>query len=149
MTVTPSTLTIEIHQGASLIEDFERAFYPYEVVWDCGQWLKKCTGLPAPDADRVLEDYTDCSAVAVMVPDIGAPEDDEIFTLSTDDGTLVLDEAWMRIRLSPAQTAAFAYGDTLPAWKTCKAYVYVTRADGTIEPQYLVTFNLTQGTPIP
>lgn len=147
MTVTPSTLTIEIHQGGSLIEDFERAFYPYEVVWDCGRWVKKCTGRPAPDADRVLEDYTGCSAVAVMVPKIGSG--DEIFTLSTDDGTLVLDGAWMRFRLTPAQTAAFEYGDTLPAWQTCESYVYVTRPDGTIEPQYFVTYNLTQGTPIP
>lgn len=145
MSVTPTPLTIEIHQGASLIEDYERKFYPYEVEWDCGRWVKKCSGQVAPDADMVLEDYSGCSAIAVMVPVIGSMQ--EIETLSTDNSRIILDGGTMRFRLTPAETAAFAFGNIAPEWTESVAFVYVTRPSGVVEAQYFVTFKLSQGTP--
>jgi len=147
MSVTPTPIEIPIYQGATLVEDFERQFFPYEVEWDCDRWVKVCNRQPAPDTDMELENYAGCEAVAVLVRDIGST--DVITTLSTANGGIVLDGAWMRFRMSAAATAALQYGLSAPAWTSCVAYVYVTRPDGTVEPQYLVSFVLLQGTPRP
>lgn len=40
MRVTPTTIEIPIYQGATLVEDFERKYFPYEVAWSCGRWVK-------------------------------------------------------------------------------------------------------------
>lgn len=145
MSVTPTQLEIHIHQGASLVEDYQRVYYPYEVEWDCGRWVKACSRQPAPDSDRVLEDYTGCDAIAVLVPEIGSTQD--IKVLSVANGGLILDGSWMRFRMSAAETAALEYGDVAPEWQTCVSYVYVTRPSGVVEPQYLVSYVLSRGTP--
>lgn len=145
MSVTPTSIAIKIHRGATLVADFERKFYPYEVEWSCERYVKVCSGQPAPDTDAVLEDYTGCSAIAVMVPEVGSTQAIEV--LSTSNGRLILDGAYMRFRMSRDETSALNYGDIAPAWTSCVAYVYVTRPDGTVEPQYFVTFSLQNGTP--
>ena len=145
MSVTPTLLEIPIHRGASLVEDFERLFYPYEVEWVCGRWVKACSGEPAPEADAVPEDYTGCTAIAVLVPELGSTQ--TIAVLSTANLRLILDGRHIRFRMSAADTAALVYGDVPPAWTSCVAYVYVTRPNGTVEPQFFVTFTLSQGTP--
>ncbi len=106
MSVTPTTIEIPIYQGATLVEDFERKYFPYEVAWSCGRWVKACNRQPAPDSDIELENYTGCEAVAVLVPEIGST--DEMTTLSTANGGIVLDGAWMRFRMSAATLAQSA-----------------------------------------
>ncbi|KQO38091.1 hypothetical protein ASF19_20160 [Acidovorax sp. Leaf84] len=139
MTITPSCLAVTIIQGATLDEAWERKFYPYAVEWSCGQLVKKGSGEPAPNSDATPEDYTGCTAEAQLRhPDTGAV----LTTLSTANGGIVLDGAFLRLAMAYADTAALAYGETAPAWNTCKAHVEVTRPDGTRERQYEVTFTL-------
>lgn len=145
MSATIVPIQIPIHQGASLEEDFERFYFPYEVEWDCGRWVNKCTGQEAPLTDMVEEDYTGCQGIAVLVPEIGSTVEIDVF--STSNGRLILDGHWVRFRLSSAETAALQYGTILPEWNACVAYVYITRPSGTVEPHYLASFTLVPGTP--
>lgn len=139
MTITPSALAVTIVQGATLDEAWQRSFYPYEVEWQCGVLVKKSSGEPAPDADKVLEDYTGCTAEADLIhPVTGAT----ILTLSTATGGIILDDAWLRLSMSYAATAALEYGSDAPKWKHCNAQVEVTRPDGTRERQYTIRFTL-------
>lgn len=139
MTITPACLDVTIVQGATLDEAWKRAFFPYPVEWDCGRWVKKCSGEPAPDSDKVAEDYTGCTAEADLIhPKTGLV----ITSLSTANGGISLVADVMRLAMSYTDTAALVYGTTAPAWKNCTAQVEVTRPDGTRERQYTITFHL-------
>lgn len=141
----PLPIEFSILRGASVVEDFERRFYPYEVISDCGKWVNACTGQEAPDSDAVLEDYTGCSAIGVLVPEVGST--DQLLVLSTDNNRIILDGAWMRFRMSKPETLALQYGDVLPAWQKGVAFIFVTRPSGVVEPQYFLSASLLQGTP--
>jgi hypothetical protein len=139
MTIIASPLCVTIVQGATLEEAWERRFYPYEVVEQCGVLVKKGSGEPAPDTDMVLEDYAGSVAEAKMVhPQTGAV----IATLSTATGEIILDGAWFRLDMEYPATAAFVHGTEAPAWTSCTAEVFVTRPNGRREKQYEITFAL-------
>jgi len=140
MTIQATPLDVTIVQGATLDEAWERSFYPYATVVDCdGVVVKKSTGEPAPDVDKVLEDYTGCTATANMIhPLTGAV----IETLSTATGEIVLDDATFRLGMDYAATTAFVFGPNAPAWENCSAEVFVTRPTGEREKQYEIFFTL-------
>lgn len=139
MTIIAAPLCVTIVQGATLDEAWQRRFFPYEVVEECGLLVKKGSGEPAPDSDMVLEDYTGCTAEAKMVhPTTRAV----IATLSTATGEIVLDAAYLRLAMDYTDTAAFDYGTEPPEWKHCTAEVFVTRPSGAREKQYEITFTL-------
>jgi len=139
MTIQATPLDVTIVQGATLDEAWARSFFPYEVEWCGGELVKKGTTEPAPDADKVLEDYTDCTAEAQIRHSLTGAL---IATLNTTNGGIVLDGATLRLFMSYAATSALVYGLTPPAWQTAEAHVEVTRPDGTRERQYEITFNL-------
>lgn len=139
MTILPACLESTIVQGATLDDAWQRSFYPYDVEWVCGTFVKKCSGEPAPDSDKVAEDYTGCTAEAQLRhPVTGAL----IETLNTTNGGIVLEDDWLRVHMDYAATSALVYGDVAPAWKYCVAHVEVTRPDGTRERQYEIKFSL-------
>lgn len=139
MTITPASLTLPIVQGATFDEALQRSFFPYDTEWVCGQLLRKDTGAPVDEADRVVEDYTGCTAeLQLRHPDTKAL----IKTLSTANSGIVLDADTLRLFISHTDTAALAYGETAPAWMYCIGQVEVTRLDGTRERQYSITFPL-------
>lgn len=139
MTVQASPVCATIVQGATLEESWERTFYPYPTKWECGVLVKACSGEPAPDSDRVLEDYTGCTAEANLIhPDTGAV----IAAIGTATGEIILSGAVMRLLMSYTATGAFDYGSEPPEWKWCTAEVFVTRANGKREKQYEITFTL-------
>ena len=89
--------------------------------------------------DRVLEDYTGCTAeLQIRHPETNAL----IKTLNTTNSGIVLDANTLRLFISHADTAALVYGETAPAWTYAVGHVEVTRADGTRERQYSITFPL-------
>lgn len=136
---TPARLTFDIYQGATFSESLERVTYPYPVRWECGRLVKDC-GTPAPLADATAEDYTGCTARMQLRRDIDAPA--VIAELTTENDGIALDGARLRLNLSAAQTAAFAYGHTPPGWETCIGHVEVVRSGGEVERQYELTFVL-------
>lgn len=139
MTITPASLSLPIVQGATFDEALQRSFFPYDTEWVCGQLVRSDTGAPVNEADRVLEDYTGCSAeVQLRHPETNAL----IKTLSTANSGIVLDADTLRLFISHTDTAALVYGETAPAWTYAVGHVEVTRADGTRERQYSITFPL-------
>lgn len=139
MTVTPAILNLPIIQGATFDEAWERSFFPYDTEWVCGQLVRADTGAPVNEADRVLEDYTGCSAeVQLRHPETKAL----IKTLTTANSGVVLSGKVMRLFISHTDTALFVYGEAEPAWTYCIGQVEVTRPDGTRERQYSITFPL-------
>lgn len=130
----PASLTASIYQGTTFDFPLERVTYPYPVRWECGRLVKKCSGAIAPDADATREDYTGCTAIAQFLRD-GNPQD-VIFTLTTEDGGIVLNGAWLWLKMTKAQTLALQHGDAAPAWTQCVARVTVFRPTGEAEPQY-------------
>lgn len=137
---TPARLTFTIYQGATFNEALERVTYPYPVRWDCGRLVKECSGATAPDADKTPEDYTGCTARAQLRSCIDSAV--VIAELTTENDGIELEDAWLRLKMTAAQTAAFEYGDTAPAWTSCIAQVEVIRPGGEVERQYEITFNL-------
>ena len=136
MTITPASLTLPIVQGATFDEALQRSFFPYDTAWVCGQLVRADTGAPVNEADRVPEDYTGCTAeLQLRHPETNAL----IKTLTTANSGIVLDADTLRLFISHADTAAFVYGDTAPAWTYAVGHVEVTRPDGTRERQYSIT----------
>lgn len=136
---TPAQLELTIYQGATFRVPLERSYFPYEVREECGQ-LYKCSGEPAPESDRVLEDYTGCTARAQMRRAIGSTE--IIDTLTTENGGIVLSGNTLTLVRSNTATAAYQYGTVAPAWTKCVAQVEVIRPNGDVERHYNITFFL-------
>lgn len=135
----PARLTFHILQGATFAEALERVTYPYPVRLECGR-LVKDDGSAAPATDATPEDYTGCTARVQLRRDIDSQ--DVIAELTTENGGIVLDGAWLRLNLTAIQTATFAYGSSAPAWEACIGHVEVTRLSGEVERQYELTFVL-------
>lgn len=124
-----------IQQGATFSERFERLFYPYETtIGPDGYTVIKADGTPAPDEDRVLEDYSGCTARM----QIRATKDAAtiIADLSTLSGGIVLAANVVTITIDAAATAA------MTGWDTAVGDLEIVRADGTVERQYEFTFSL-------
>jgi len=132
--IPPASLTATIYQGTTFDVLLERVTYPYPVRLDCGRLVKVCSGALAPASDATREDYTGCTAIAEFLRD-GNPLD-VIFTLKTEDGGILLDGAWLRLKMTKAQTLALQHGEVAPAWTQCVARVTVFRPTGEAEPQY-------------
>ncbi|AVS68123.1 hypothetical protein C8245_22870 [Paracidovorax avenae] len=88
----------------------------------------------------MLENYAGCSARVQFRREIGSP--DVLFELNTTGGGIVLDGSWMRFRIEAAATSAMNYGAKPPAWESCIGQVEVTRPNGDVERQYVVTCRL-------
>jgi len=132
---TPASLSLPpIYQGTTWNAELERATVPYKVREECGQLVNACSGAPVPDSDITYEDYTGCTAVAEFLRDCGSG--DVVLVMTTDDGQIELDGAWMRFKLTDEETAELSYGDQPPAWTQCMVRVTVTRPNGEKEPQY-------------
>lgn len=136
MTITPASLNLPIIQGATFDEALERSFFPYETELSCGQLVRKDTGAPVNEADRVDEDYTGCTAELQLRHPVTKAL---IATLNTVNDGIVLSGKVMRLFISHTDTADFEYGETAPAWTYCIGHVEVTRPDGTRERQYSIT----------
>lgn len=104
--------------------------------------VRSCNGAPAPDADRTPEDYTGCVARMQLRRDIDSEA--VILELTTENSGIVLDGAWLRLKLTPEQTSAFVFGDIEPAWRNAVGHVEVVRPTGEVERQYELTFDLSQ-----
>ena len=137
---TPASLTLTIYQGATFREELERLTVPYEVREDCGRLVSACSGASVPDADKTPEDYTGCTARVQLRRKVDDPE--VLAELTTENGGIELDGAWLRLLMTPQQTAALVYGRTLPGWTSCIGQVEVTRPGGEVERQYELSFVL-------
>ncbi|SOE37545.1 hypothetical protein [Delftia acidovorans] len=139
---TPARLQLTIYQGATFREALERLTVPYPVRWDCGQLVDACSGARVPDADITLEDYTGCTARVQLRRDIDDTQ--VLLELTTENGGIELDGAWLRLVMTAAQTAALEFGDAPPAWTSCIGQVEVVRPSGDVERQYELAFELRQ-----
>ena len=136
----PARLTLNIYQGATFREELERLTVPYEVREGCGRLVNVCSGMPVPDSDITPEDYTGCTARVQLRRELDDAE--VLIELSTENGGIELDGAWLRLLMTPSQTAAFVYGDMSPGWTSCVGQVEVTRPSGEVERQYELSFVL-------
>ncbi len=136
----PAQVTLPIYQGTTFKEPLSRWYYPYETREECGRIVKECDGSPAPDSDKVLEDYTGCTARAQMRRDINST--DVIKELTTENGGIELDGDTLWLKISHTDTSAFSYGQVAPSWTQCIAHVEVVRPNGDVERHYEVTFTL-------
>lgn len=139
---TPARLQLTIYQGATFREALERLTVPYPVRWDCGQLVGACSGARVPDADITREDYTGCMARVQLRRDIDDTQ--VLIELTTENGGIELDGAWLRLVMTAAQTAALEFGDAPPAWTSCIGQVEVVRPSGDVERQYELGFELRQ-----
>lgn len=137
---TPACLDFTIYQGATFRAPLERVTVPYPVREECGQLVKACSGDPVPDADKVPEDYTGCTARMQLRREIDDPE--VLLELSTANGGIELDGAWLRLLMTAEQTAAFVYGPIAPGWTSCIGQIEITRPNGDVERQYELRFAL-------
>ena len=137
---TPACLDYPIYQGATFREPLKRVTVPYPVREECGQLVKACSGEPVPDAAKVPEDYTGCMARMQLRREIDDPE--VLLELSTANGGIELDGAWLRLLMTAEQTAAFVYGPVAPGWTSCIGQIEVTRPSGDVERQYELRFAL-------
>ena len=137
----PAKLNFTIYQGATFREELERVTVPYSVRQECGgRLVDACTGASVPDADITREDYTGCTARMQLRRDIDDPE--VLLELSTANGGIELNGAWLRLLMTAEQTGAFAYGDMAPGWSSCIGQIEVTRPSGDVERQYELRFAL-------
>ncbi len=138
---TPACLHFPIYQGTTFREELERVTVPYAVRQECGgRLVHACTGATVPDADITREDYTGCSARMQLRREIDDPV--VLLELSTANGGIELEGAWLRLLMTAEQTAAFIYGDMPLGWSSCMGQVEVTRTDGSVERQYELNFLL-------
>lgn len=137
---TPACIELTIYQGATFREAFHRFSVAYPVREACGTVVKTCSGEPVPDADKVPEDYTGCTARVQLRRKVDDPE--VLAELTTENGGIELDGAWLRLLMTAEQTAALVYGRTLPGWVSCIGQVEVTRPGGEVERQYELGFVL-------
>ncbi len=137
---TPACLDYPIYQGATFREPLKRVTVPYPVREECGQLVKACSGEPVPDADKVPEDYTGCTARMQLRREIDDPE--VLLELSTTNGGIELDGAWLRLLMTADQTAAFVYGYPPTGWTSCIGQIEITRPSGDVERQYELRFDL-------
>ena len=137
---TPASLDYPIYQGATFREPLKRVTVPYPVREECGQLVKACSGEPVPDTDKVPEDYTGCTARMQLRREIDDPE--VLLELSTANGGVELDGAWLRLLMTAEQTAAFVYGPIAPGWTSCIGQIEITRPNGDVERQYELRFAL-------
>ena len=124
---------ITIYAGQTFATQFERSFFPYPVT-ERGGVLYRDDGSKANEGDRVMEDYTGCTAI-MEVRDGGAGGD-LLATLSTENGGIVLDGAVLSLLIAAEDTKADALQPFQEAW----GHVEVRRADNTIERQYEIEF---------
>ena len=139
---TPACLSFSIYQGATFREELERVTVPYVVREECGRLMDACTGAAVPDADITREDYTGCMARVQLRRDIDDTQ--VLIELTTENGGIELDGAWLRLVMTAAQTAALEFGDAPPAWTSCIGQVEVVRPSGDVERQYELAFELRQ-----
>lgn len=137
---TPACLDFTIYQGATFRTALERYSVAYPVREECDGVVKACSGEPVPDADKVPEDYTGCMARMQLRREIDDPE--VLLELSTANGGIELDGAWLRLLMTAEQTAAFVYGAVAPGWTSCIGQIEITRPSGDVERQYELRFAL-------
>lgn len=137
---TPACLDFTIYQGATFRTALERYSVAYPVREECDGVVKACSGEPVPDADKVPEDYTGCTARMQLRREIDDPE--VLLELSTANGGIELDGAWLRLLMTAEQTAAFVYGPIAPSWNSCIGQIEITRPSGDVERQYELRFAL-------
>ncbi|WP_172642960.1 hypothetical protein [Delftia sp. Cs1-4] len=65
-----------------------------------------------------------------------------LLELSTANGGIELDGAWLRLLMTAEQTAAFVYGPIAPGWTSCIGQIEVTCPSGDVERQYELYFAL-------
>lgn len=135
----PAQIELTIYQGATFRVPLKRSYFPYPVREECGQ-IYKCSGEPAPEADRIPEDYTGSTARAQLRISIGST--DVIVELTTENDGIELSGDTLTLVLTNTQTAAFEYGSVAPAWTKCVAQVEVIRPNGDVERHYNITFFL-------
>lgn len=139
MTVKPAQLDLTIYQGATFREPLTRSTYPYPVRVEEGE-VVKLDGSRAPESDATPEDYTGCTARMQVRATLGSAT--VLFELTTANGGIVLDGDTLTLELSPAQTAALAYGRIPPSWVCAVGHVEVIRPNGDVERQYEIQFCL-------
>jgi len=136
MSATHRIEGLVIQQGATFVEQFDRLFYPYETrIAADGYTVLKQDGTPAPDEDRVLEDYTGCTARMQIRATLDAAT--TIANLTTVSG-ITLAANRVTVTISEADTAA------MTGWDTAVGDLEIIRADGTVERQYEMTFTLSK-----
>ena len=138
MSATHRIENIVIRQGQTYRDTFERWEYPYPVHLAAdGRSVLKEDGTPAPDTDRVLENYTGCTGEAKLYDQAGVL----IATLNTDlNGGMVLGGATVELYISDEATAAMT-------WQRAEADVNITRANGDTERHYELTFTFSPQAP--
>ncbi len=123
-----------IQQGATFQLVLDRLFYPYEThVASDGYTILKADGTVAPDAERILENYSGCTARMQIRATVDSPT--TIANLTTDpSGGIVLAANRFTATISAAATAAMS------GWETAVGDIEIIRADGTVERQYELDF---------
>lgn len=131
--VQPVRIDRKINQGTTQAITLKRSHFPYPVFRDCEGYRKSCDRSPAPEADRVYQDYTGCtfSAVLKMAPTGGTVID----TLTTANGRVTSDGTNIVLHFTPAATNAYP-----PDVQRCWCYVEVTRPNGDVERHFEILF---------
>lgn len=130
-TVTPiTTPTVTIYAGATFRRYWRRLAWPYPTKVVNNEVLQ-LDGTPAPEAERVLDDYTGCKVVAELRD---STTNALLFTWSTETGGVLIEGEYLGLELQPEAT------NTLAAFESAVAYVEVRRLDGDVERPFEVPF---------
>lgn len=135
-TVKPIRLNVEtIYEGATYSPQWDRSWFPYATEYRNGVLVNAETGEEAPEVDRILEDYTGCTARMQIRPTVES--EDVIIDLTTENGGIILDGQTLKLYISPAATADIG---SVVDWETAIAHVEVERPNGDVERQYEIPF---------
>lgn len=130
-TVTPiKTPTVTIYAGATFRRYWRRLAWPYPTKVVNNQVLR-LDGTPAPEAERVVDDYTGCNVMAELRD---GTTNALLFTWSTEMSGVLIEGEYLGLEILAEVT------DALTAFESAVAYVEVRRLDGDVERLFEVPF---------
>lgn len=148
MTTPTVSLSFPVPLGATFRETFRRFNVQSDVTERAGQLVYKATGRAVPEADKVPEDYTGCTAVLQMRRCHGDSE--VLLTFSTDPdsehGRITLGEdGTVSLYLSLTQVAALSYGDGPGQWRRAVGHMFITFSNGDVLRHFEIHLQLDPG----
>lgn len=133
-TTPPARVSATIYAGATFRKGWARVMYPYPTQLVAGV-VCKLDGTPAPDSDRQLDDYTDCTAIAELRD---ATSNDLLATFSSAAGaTGSIAATGNRLELYLSDTATGA----LTPFESATCQVELRRPWGDVERLYQIDFS--------
>ncbi|MCB1996946.1 MAG: hypothetical protein KDG57_13920 [Rhodoferax sp.] len=130
-TVTPiETPKVTIYAGATFRKYWRRLAWPYPTKVT-NNVVYKLDGSPAPEVDRVLDDYTGCKVIAELRD---TTSDALLHTFSTENNGVLIDGEYIGLEMLAGDT------DALDAFTDAVAYIEVRRLNDDIERPFVVPF---------